>query len=269
MYSSCSSLTCRAFPITADNFQYYGNGQTLSCTSQDVKFDGVSGFNVLDSGSSVCNCDAEPFTCPPNDQDPLTGECPACPGSEDPPVSCMTEEGTKLPYGTIFGGCTGTDDTITMSVLVDLTASNAERYDVGVYISTDGGSVLDNGSKCLLFGINEGEYNGILFFENESGAATDFCLDKTGGGTYVGYPLPDITLSCIDSDGDGFLDFDMGISWDTNPGTGQNPDLCTFEYALYSTDPKYVPPFPGTGAKCWHSTSAGQRITVGGECAFL
>jgi len=71
-------------------------------------------------------------------------------------------------------------------------------------------------------------------------AGTDLCGDidgSAGGHNPVYYKITGITASCIDTDGDGFLDVTACMSWDNQSGNGH---LCRSPLAA----------FPNTPSKC-------------------
>ena len=99
-----------------------------------------------------------------------------------------------------------------------------------------------------------GTYGGGNVGNSEDPA--DGCLDISGGGTLENYEFAPVLMSCADSNEDGSLDFDIGISWYQNansPCTFDNPDM---------DNPL---PHPGTPAKCWHTSQGGGRIKLPSE----
>ena len=102
---------------------------------------------------------------------------------------------------------------------VNFLVSN-KRFDVGLYINTNGGSAL-NGDTCLLSGLVNGTYGDVTVREVESDApnpAPDNCFDLATTGLMKDYPFSALTLSCTDSNGDGLLDFSIGTVWSVKKG---------------------------------------------------
>lgn len=62
-----------------------------------------------------------------------------------------------------------------------------------------------------------------------------------------------ITMSCVDSDGDGLLDFSIAIAYDSNAGAN----------CAYDGTNGWPPPYPGTTAMCWFDDAL--RFTLPGE----
>ena len=180
------------------------NGK-LVCTAQDIKFSEVTGFNILDGQNlEACNC-----TTVAN-----STEAPACVTPND--IDCG-----EYAVGTVYGACQGGEglDTITLEMNVNFLVSNT-RYDVGLYIATNGGSALD-GDACLLSGLVNGTYGDVTVREVESDApnpAPDNCYDLGSTGLMKDYPFSAPTLSCTDSNGDGLLDFSIGTVWSVKKG---------------------------------------------------
>jgi len=138
----------------------------------------------------------------------------------DPQASLNTETGIWE------NACRGYDDYVRVTFLADWVAS-ADRFDVGMYISTDGGDAKNG--ECLLAPLTEGTFTDpsgglgkVVITEAEIGANADGCLDVIGtnGGTIMySYPFEDLLMKCDDSDGDGLLDFRIVIGWSNGDGT--------------------------------------------------
>lgn len=178
----------------------------LGCTAQDIKFDQVTGFNILDGGENLqfCNCTTVA----------TSTTAPACISPYD--IDCGEYE-----VGSVFGVCQGGEglDTITLEMNVNFLVSNT-RYDIGLYIATDGGSAL-NGDACLLSGLVNGTYGEVIVREVEADApnpAPDNCFDLGSTGLMQDYPFSAFTLLCTDTDGDGLLDFSIGTVWSVKKG---------------------------------------------------
>jgi len=186
------------------------SGISLGCTAQDIKFEKVSSFDILDGPSLLpCNCTTT-----------LNNGNTTCNNEYD--ISCYhSPSGIEYELGTIFGACSGgnNQDTITIQMNVNFQVSNI-RYDIGMFIATDGASALD-GTSCYSTGLNYGNFGNVQVYDVEGSdniEDSDNCYDLGSTGTLQDYPFAPITLSCTDFDGDGLLDFDIGIVWSVKKG---------------------------------------------------
>jgi hypothetical protein len=136
------------------------------------------------------------------------------------------------------------------------------RYDIGMYINTEGGSALTG--TCALALLSQTDFQlgsvapevinfsggDVTIGELETGADADKCPDYTntvnGGATLSDFPFAPIRLACVDTTGDGLLDFDIAIGWRQNAGTYCSPDSTS------------TWPIPGASSKCWR----GERFSV-------
>lgn len=100
-----------------------------ACTSNNFKFDGVSGATAYDGLTQpACNCG----TCGSIELPRTTFPCtePDCANvPNDGGVEC-----DGMPEGTVYGACLGNDDSIDVALEVDFTASN-DQPDIGIYIA--------------------------------------------------------------------------------------------------------------------------------------
>ncbi|MFC2171501.1 hypothetical protein ACFLU6_02585 [Acidobacteriota bacterium] len=134
-------------------------------------------------------------------------------GCLDPSVNCtandleITDVAVTVPAGE---SCSGTSDTIELQFDVSIFKnSGGFRYDVGVWIAVDGGSVV-GGDHCLREVLPTSP---SPMADNDS----DLCGDHDRSGTYVHTQL--VTVSCSDVDVDGSLDpVNMAVSWFQNTG---------------------------------------------------
>src|SRR5262245_56102237 len=92
-----------------DVWAAHGNSQNLTCTSGDVRISEVTNITVTSGGSGSCTS--------------TTGNC-TCNGVPNPPTNCATNPNQA--------GCF----TFTADFSVLLNAQT--RYDIGLYIATDG-----------------------------------------------------------------------------------------------------------------------------------
>jgi hypothetical protein len=219
------------------------SGISLGCTAEDVKFEKVSSFDILDGPSLLpCNCTT------------LNNGNTTCNNEYD--ISCYhSPSGIEYELGTIFGACSNgnNQDTITLQMNVNLQVSNI-RYDIGMYIATDGGSTLD-GTSCYSTGLNHGQYGSVQVYDVEGSdnvEDSDNCYDLGSTGILENYPFAPITLSCTDFDGDGLLDFDIGIVWSVKKGD--------YYCDVDSLDQR---PVASSSPKCWYDSTS--RATIPSE----
>ena len=87
---------------------------------------------------------------------------------------------TKLADGTVFGACSDSNDYVNVSFAFNFELNANTRYDLGLYIATDGNSVIETGSSCSLSQMVPGTYGGATVTDIDN----DGCLDveKTGNG---------------------------------------------------------------------------------------
>jgi len=207
------------------------SGINLGCTAQDIKFTRVTGFTILDGPNLLpCNCTE---SCLPQD------------------IDC----GTEYELGTVFGACNGfLGDAITVQMNVDFLVSTT-RYDIGMYIATNGGSAL-NGDECLVSSLQYGTYGDVQVWDVEGDVsspnpAPDNCYDLGSTGTLTDYPFAPVTLSCTDSDGDGLLDFDIGVVWSVKKG-GYDCDIDVVDKT----------PVASSSPKCWYDENTRANIPI-------
>lgn len=169
----------------------------------------------------------------------------------------------SIRAGSCFPG-----DTVTLDLIARLLATSDVRYDIGIFLALDGGRAdtgtchhdylpppLESGGTCSVSGgdcnkdaecpkgetcilkYNPGslELPGGPFYDAEPDDAADECGDlEQGVETYYQILAP-VTLECIDSDGDGYLDIGFAVSWDN-----KSDNTCT----------SVSDALPNTKAKC-------------------
>ena len=212
------------------------SGISLGCTAQDIAFSRVRDFTILNNGPSLqpCNC-----TTTPSD---------SCNAGHDIPCG-------EYPLGTVFGACdnnNGATASVTVQMNVDFLVKT-KRYDIGMYIATNGGSAL-NGNQCEVSILQEGTYGDVIVWEVEGDTsspnpAPDQCPDLGSSGIMDDYPFAPIELSCTDVNGDGLLDFDIGIVWSVKKG----------DYDCDANDLEKRP-VASSRPKCWYDENF--RATV-------
>ena len=136
------------------------------------------------------------------------------------------------------------------------------RYDIGMYIATDGGSAL-TGEQCYSTGLNRGQYGEVTVWDVEGDTtspnpAPDNCYDLGSSGLLESYPFAPITLSCTDSNDDGLLDFDIGIVWSVKKG----------DYDC-DTDSLDSRPVASSSPKCWYDENVRATIPSKFCCCYL
>jgi len=149
----------------------------------------------------------------------------------DAAVSCTIDANcSALAKGTcdisLVDGCSYIGDTAGVKLQAELVSTATARYDIGIYIATDAGNALTG--ECLhdflpppLSAACAATTSGTGPFCDDDG---DTCGDikKTQGTILynIGYrssPATEpvtLTLKCVDSDADGFVDVGSVITWD-------------------------------------------------------
>ncbi len=141
---------------------------------------------------------------------------------------------------TIEEACLTAQDTATVQFKFEFVAGASERYDIGLFVATDGGSAL-SGDSCYHDYLQPASAEGPWDLLSGSGPfkdleTGDFCADIEQGATNYYLSQVPITVQCMDADDDGVVDpFSVCTSWDNNAGQACN-------------DVKGA--FPGTPSKC-------------------
>ncbi len=201
--------------------------------------------------------------------DDLTGRTNVCSANDVQLSYLLNEQQTSCMSG----------EPVTLNLTARLIGTSAERYDIGMFLALDGGDAatgschhnylpppLAAGGTCTVSGDDcekdadcpagetcTGGYNpgslgapGGPFWDAEPDDAPDECGDlEQGVDTY--YRLSPVTVLCIDSDGDGFLDISTAVSWDN-----QRTNTCTGVGGA----------IPNTPAKCRYGTAEVANVTV-------
>ncbi len=162
------------------------------------------------------------------------------------PLNCTAND-TRISQltPTITDVCLTVGDTATVTFSATLVIGASTRYDLAMYIATDGGSA-ENGSSCYKDVLQPvAELNaagdptnplGTGPFKNED---DDSCgeANQTVGAFYQLQQA--LTITCVDEDNDGVVDpISTCLSWANNAGQY----TCTGVTATM--------PGPGTGSKC-------------------
>ncbi len=128
----------------------------------------------------------------------------------------------------IIDGCDFPGDTATVELQVNIELNAQTRYDIGLYLATDGDPNGDGAltGQCRINTLPEP-------IEDEDG---DFCGDLTAATTPQVISTGEITFGCFDDDGDGTLDVPTCTSWEV----GNGGDVCSSANDA----------FAGTPSKC-------------------
>lgn len=191
-----------------DVWKAHGNSQSLTCTANDV---------TLSSADNIC---VHVTKGGPQDQIPPGGD-----GCQDP-----------NPDGQ-FTCVANQEFTFTADFTMPLTAQ--ARYDLGLYIATDGG-----GSDGALTGSCEANVvtaaNSPTFINKDAGL--DICGDIDSANTPQ-VIRETVTVMCADTNSDSRVDLPWCTSW-RQPGANEVCDSATF------TTAGTFDAFPGSPSKC-------------------
>lgn len=132
--------------------------------------------------------------------------------------------------------CLTAGDVASAVFTVQIVTNATDRYDIGVFVATDGGSAL-SGNSCyhdFLQPATDGPWDFVTTFRNTDG---DVCADTRSTDTDAYYTFQqEIQILCVDANGDGVVDpFSTCTSWDNNASSP----------CLDVTDA-----VPGTSSKC-------------------
>lgn len=123
--------------------------------------------------------------------------------------------------------CTSDADTVTVLLQTRLRAGANTRYDIGLFIATDGGDAFTGScarahlTPTLNSNVGISLTSGVGPFYNGEIGTGDTCGDVQQN-TDTLYNLPPVTLQCRDADGDGYLDVGSIVAWDNTTN-----NLCT------------------------------------------
>tara|TARA_R110002110_G_scaffold413729_1_gene641653 strand:- start:146395 stop:147321 length:927 start_codon:yes stop_codon:yes gene_type:complete len=144
-----------------------------------------------------------------------------------------TANDVRISRINVLGGPTECSEgqMVTINTLqAELLGGAKKRYDIGMYLGTDGGD-----AKTSVSGMKDGCRRDFLPLDE---GFDDLDYDQCGDisqGVLETRQLADLTLECQDTDGDGFLDIGTCLSWDNN-----SKDVCTGIEDVV----------PGTPSKC-------------------
>ncbi|MFN8640628.1 MAG: hypothetical protein U0802_02790 [Candidatus Binatia bacterium] len=144
----------------------------------------------------------------------VTGDSAVC-SAEDVKIA-------QLNVLNIIDGCSGPGDSATVQLQAQLVCGAQARYDVGIWVATDGGNAYTGTcSRQILTPLPPPSPNtssGTGPFDNLD---NDACGDIQQNETTL-YNLPNLVLDCVDADNNGKLDVSTIISWDNNSNTACN-----------------------------------------------
>jgi hypothetical protein len=147
------------------------------------------------------------------------GKVPEC-TSNDINLTAVEPGTCSFTANSCTGNCDSTTDpadytiancgTVTMTGCVgQFNITSVERYDVGLYISTDGdpnGDFAKSG-LCSRNAWNTSDPLTSGFHD------TDDCGDVNAQGQTIGLPIPDTTILCVDANDDGKVDISHCETW--------------------------------------------------------
>ncbi len=172
---------------------------------------------------------------------------------------------------TVVDGCISSNDTASITFRTDLLATAQSKYDIGIWVNTDGGSVFTNAGgsgtttePCIgtfLSPVTTGNPNltgGYGPYRSLDGNPGDKCGDLTQGETNVVVfgeetgatgpsDLVPLTISCKNVG--GVVQFDTLVTW----GQSQNEKVCNSA----TPDQNLLTALPaGTSSKCTHEVKS-------------
>ncbi|MDX9855927.1 MAG: hypothetical protein RBS86_03900, partial [Candidatus Moranbacteria bacterium] len=123
-------------------------------------------------------------------------------------------------------GCAFPGDTVTFKATWDVQSTATERYDIGLYFSTDGDPNNDGAlsGSCSVSTLPNSPVPPWFNFDG------DFCGDASSSALVN--PEITMTVQCLDDDGDNQLDLPYCASWDNNAG-----GVCSSPTDAYPSNP--------------------------------
>jgi len=147
----------------------------------------------------------------------------------------------------VSDGCSFPGDTATISFVAEFNLTAQDRYDIGVWVAEDGGNALTGSCSVSNFPINPSPPWTNL---DALGQPTDTCGDLTSSNNPLYSSIQNITVACVDTNGDGNLDISTALTWQQS---GAN-DVCTSPLRA----------LPGGPSKCKGTSLPGIAISVPG-----
>jgi Peptidase family C25 len=155
-------------------------------------------------------------------------------GSNAIPLNCTANDVVVGRYIVLSGPpeCAAGEE-IDVTLQAEIVANASERYDIGLFVSVDGGDSLRG--ECYQDYLtpvatsagqtpNPVSGSGLYYNGELADDPADMCGDlEQGIFTYKN--LDPITITCQDQDGDGIADIGTSVSWDnqTSSGSGNKP----------------------------------------------
>jgi hypothetical protein len=147
----------------------------------------------------------------------------------------------------VINGCNGAGDTATVVLDIRVQSASPNRFDVGFFIATDGGSAV-SGHQCYhdflappltttpAYTPSADPEDPTLEIINGTwwNGDSDGCGDLESQTRAI-TTLPPLTLACVDTNDDGVVDVDLCVSWD-----GVDANVCA----------DVTDAFPTTNARC-------------------
>lgn len=123
--------------------------------------------------------------------------------------------------------CTGAGSTATITMKVFAFTGSPERYDVGIFINTDGSGDAINGASCyhtflqpvdVAGNANYSPTSGVgPYWEGEPLQLDDICGDSEGNNQEIVFnTVESFSIACVDTDNDGLVDVHACASYDNN-----------------------------------------------------
>ena len=140
----------------------------------------------------------------------------------------------------IITPCSGPGANATVQFQLLSSSNSTQRYNIGLFISTDGGDALTGTCfHTILTPVTPTP--SMMDLTNGNGPFLDAddnpCGDIASAEGTIVYNIPPITVVCVDNNNDGKLDLDTVVSWENNASVccgaqdafPSNPAKCTHE----------------------------------------
>ncbi|HEY2775737.1 MAG TPA: hypothetical protein VGK20_16975 [Candidatus Binatia bacterium] len=167
------------------------------------------------------------------------------------PVNCTANDVRITDFHDIVvtdDGCAFAGDTVTFNAVLTVVTTATQRYDIGLFIGEDGRQALTGDCRVRVLPTSPPPFVDL---------DGDTCGDTTSSAT-LELPVKNITVNCVDSDGDHNLDVAFCTSWEQNAnstctGPGDvmagTPSKCNCP-VLPTNIPIFVPEPVCTDATC-------------------
>ena len=169
-------------------------------------------------------------------------------------LNCTANDVQLAQYSLLTGPTSCVEgEEITLTLLGQFIATASERYDVGMFIATDGGDPNTKGGTCYNdylhpvsltnTDINISTGNGPFFNGELTQDTNDFCgdIEQKPSGITTNFKTAEITIICQDSNNNGTADVNSCTVWSNSRSDGStNKPSCEDEFDTIA----------GTTAKC-------------------